>query len=212
MRQTTPQPSRTGSWTRPGTVDRPLRRPHPLPRGLDTDTANHCRRVAWYAAGFAERLGMPEEEVEVVRLGALMHDVGKTAVPVALLNKTESLSTVELTRLRTHCAAGERMTATMGLPKGVQEIVRHHHERWDGAGYPDGLAGEDIPFKARIVCIVDAFDAIITPRSYQAARSTRQALRILENESARLFDPELLDAFFLLMNPGKRLGLGPVAA
>lgn len=206
------QPDRARPWTRPNPVSRPVHRTYPLPRDLDTDTANHCRRVAWYAGGFAERLGMPEGEVEVVRLGALMHDVGKTEVPVALLNKADSLSTVELTRLRTHSGAGERMTAAMGLPKGVQEIVRHHHERWDGAGYPDGLAGEEIPFKARIVCIVDAFDAIITPRSYQAARSTRQALRILEDESARLFDPELLEAFFLLMNPGKRLGLGPVAA
>jgi putative nucleotidyltransferase with HDIG domain len=212
MRHAALQADRAESWTRPSSGSRPLRRPYSLPRGLDPDTANHCRRVAWYAAGFAERLGMPAGEVEVVRLGALMHDVGKATVPASLLNKADPLSTDERTRLRTHSTEGVRITASMGLPQGVQEIVRHHHERWDGAGYPDGLAGEDIPFKARIVCIVDAFDALLTPRSYQAARSPLQALKILEDEAAALFDPELIDAFFLLMSPGKRLGLGLAVA
>jgi hypothetical protein len=112
---------------------------------------------------------------------------------------------------RTRPSAGGRpLRRPYLLPRGLDPdtVNNCHRVAW----YPDGLAGEAIPFKARIVCIVDAFDALLTPRSYQAAHSTRQALKILEGEAARLFDPELLEAFFLLMSPGKRMGLGPVAA
>jgi putative nucleotidyltransferase with HDIG domain len=205
------RPNPVGSRSGPGTAPSPspARKPR-FPR-LDPETAGHSRRVAWYAAGFAERLGMGEREVELIRLGALMHDIGKAAVPLTLLNKADAPTADEWEHLRAHAAAGERMAAAMGLPKGVQEIIRHHHERWDGAGYPDGLSGEDIPRNARLVCIVDTYDAILTPRSYQAARSTRQALKIMEDQAAGLFDPELLNAFFVLMAP-RTLGLGSAAA
>jgi putative nucleotidyltransferase with HDIG domain len=183
----------------------------PLSPALDSETANHCRRVSWYATGFAERLGMDEREVEVIRLGALMHDIGKAALPSSLLEKPGALNPEEWVRLREHSATGERITAGLGLPMEVQEIVRHHHERWDGAGYPDGLAGEAIPRNARIVCIVDTYDAVLTDRSYQPARTTREALKVMEAQAAGLFDPELLEAFFLLMAP-RSLGLGSAAA
>jgi putative nucleotidyltransferase with HDIG domain len=183
----------------------------PLSPALDPETANHCRRVSWYASGFAERLGMDDREVEVIRLGALMHDVGKATLPGSLIEKPGALTTDEWARLREHAGTGERIAADLGLPNEVQAIVRHHHERWDGAGYPDGLAGEAIPRSARIVCIVDTYDAILTDRSYQPARTTREALKVMEAQAAGLFDPELLDAFFLLMAP-RSLGLGSAAA
>ena len=189
----------------------PPRRPGPLSDRLDPETASHCRRVAWYAGGFAERLGLSEWELETVRLGALMHDVGKIAVPTELLHKVDPLAPAERTRLQEHPLHGERIAASRGLSRPVQRIVRHHHERWDGAGYPDGLVGEDIPRHARIVTIVDTYDALLTTRSYQAARSTREVLGILEREAGRMFDPELLERFLVLMVSG-RVGEGTAVA
>lgn len=203
--------ARTQSGTTRASRSAPPPRPASVSDRLDPETASHCRRVAWYAGGFAERLGLSEWEVETVRLGALMHDVGKVVVPIGLLHKVDPLVPAERTRLQEHPLHGAQIAASMGLSEPVQRIVRHHHERWDGTGYPDGLVGEDIPRLARIVTIVDTYDALLTPRSYQAARSTREVLEILEHEAGRMFDPELLEHFLVLMVSG-RVGAGTAVA
>lgn len=170
-------------------------------RPLDTDTASHCERVARYAVRFANSLRIDARNLDAIQAGALLHDVGKVVLPPALVRKPGPLSVREWVRVRAHPLAGEAITAAMGLPEQVQKIVRHHHERWDGTGYPDGLSGLEIPPFARIVCIVDAFDALVSERCYDPARPVSEALRIMSAEAGRLFDPALFDAFLTLTTP-----------
>jgi putative nucleotidyltransferase with HDIG domain len=182
----------------PGTLAEPRGRGFSA-RWLDGATASHCERVGRYAARLAAAAGIQHRELEWVRLGGLLHDIGKAAVPRSVLNKPGRLNAGEWVRIRTHSIVGEEITAAMGLPAAVQRIGRHHHERWDGTGYPDGLSRDEIPVHARIVCVADVFDALASPRSYHVAHSRMAALRIMERQAGRLFDPDLLDTFRRLM-------------
>jgi putative nucleotidyltransferase with HDIG domain len=156
--------------------------------------AGHARRVARYAAGIGRQLGLPREEIGRIRWAAALHDVGKLEMPAGVVNKPGPLSELEYMMVRRHSAIGARIVARLG-DEELAAIVRHHHERLDGSGYPDGLAGEEIPLGARIVAVADTFDALTSTRPYQAALRPEEALRTLEAEAGTQLDPEVVDAF-----------------
>lgn len=161
----------------------------------DHYTAGHCERVAHYACELAEAIGFRGGDLEWLRLGAFLHDVGKTAIPPEILNKPGKLTEAEWALMKTHTVVGDRMTAELQFPWDVRPIVRNHHEHWDGGGYPDGLAGEQIPLTARILCVADVYDALTTTRSYRPALSSAEAVGIMARDSGRIFDPSLFDLF-----------------
>jgi HD-GYP domain-containing protein (c-di-GMP phosphodiesterase class II) len=154
----------------------------------------HARRVARHAAGVARQMDLPSLQVARVRRAAAVHDIGKLEMPPAIVNKPGPLSAEEFATVRWHAAAGARMVAALGDER-LAAIVRHHHERFDGAGYPDRLAGEEIPLGARIVAVADTFDALTSTRPYRAASRPRDALALLDVEAGAQLDPEVVSAF-----------------
>jgi len=165
---------------------------------VDRNTENHSRRVADYAVELARALGLGEREVEDIRAGAYLHDIGKIDVSVDVLRKAAGLSPEEMAEMRRHVDHGERLVRSMGgVLAHVIPIVAYHHERWDGRGYR-GLAGEAIPLGARIVAVADTYDALVSDRSYRRGRSAAQALAVLREERGRQFDPRVVDAFLAL--------------
>ncbi len=161
----------------------------------DRYTQGHCERVADVGCLLATDAGVPDDVLLWFRMGGLLHDVGKVMVPEEVLNKAGQLSPEEWVLMKEHPAAGERLVADANFPLEVMPMIRHHHERWDGNGYPDRLAGEATPFWARILCIADVYDALTTTRSYRKAFSTPEAVTIMRSDSGRGFDPSLLDIF-----------------
>jgi putative nucleotidyltransferase with HDIG domain len=161
----------------------------------DHYTQGHCDRVAAYACSLAEAAGMSTEDIKWFRMGAFLHDVGKVSVPREILNKAGMLSDDERAIMATHPAEGVALLAGIEFPWDIRPMVLHHHERWDGNGYPHGLGGTDIPFSARILTIADVYDALTTTRSYRPAYSPRRAWEMMSNQAGRTFDPELLPLF-----------------
>jgi cyclic di-GMP phosphodiesterase len=143
----------------------------------------HSDRLAGYAAQLGESLGMTGEDLKELRLGCLLHDIGKVAVPDSILLKAGRLNPQEIEIMRQHPVTGEKICAPLKSLRSVLPIIRHHHERMDGTGYPDGLFGEEIPLKARILQVADVYDALISDRPYREALSTREALKILHEEA-----------------------------
>jgi putative nucleotidyltransferase with HDIG domain len=161
----------------------------------DRHTLGHCERVADYACAIAKQLGFDEESLFWFRIGALLHDVGKFAVPADILNKATPLSPAERAMVEQHAEAGAQLLANVEFPWGVLPMIRHHHERWDGTGYPHGLVAEAIPLSARILCIADVYDALTTNRPYRQALTRDDALRTMRQEAGRVFDAALLERF-----------------
>ena len=161
----------------------------------DATTEHHCERLVLLAARVGEAVGLAKGELEALAYGALLHDVGKIGVPEAILLKPGPLDRDEWTVLRRHPEIGERICQPLGLSREFLPIIRSHHERWDGGGYPDGLVGYQIPIGARIVGIVDAFDAMTHDRPYRPSRTTAEALEELHRERNHHFDPELVSLF-----------------
>jgi putative nucleotidyltransferase with HDIG domain len=161
----------------------------------DPYTKGHTERVASYAMALANRLDMPEEDLRRIMFAALLHDIGKMGVLDAIINKPGPLSEEEWVLMRAHPVVGAAIVEKMEFLKGTVEIVRHHHESWNGRGYPDGLEGEDIPFGARIVTVADSFDAMTTDRPYRRALSIDEAVRRLEECAGVQFDARLVKAF-----------------
>jgi putative nucleotidyltransferase with HDIG domain len=176
----------------------------------DPYTAGHCSRVADYACRLAEDCGFAGRELTWFRMGGFLHDVGKTAVPLEILNKPGKLTDEEWVAMKNHTVAGADIVAKLNFPWEILPIVRSHHERWNGTGYPDGLAGEDIPFTARILCVADVYDALTTARSYRPALSREEALQIMERDAGIGLDPELFAKFRALLDaeeaPARRSG------
>jgi diguanylate cyclase (GGDEF)-like protein/putative nucleotidyltransferase with HDIG domain len=160
----------------------------------DAYTGSHSERVADLAARIAERLGLAAEEVELTRLAGSLHDLGKLAIPEEILRKPGKLTDAERLVLERHPQIGFRMLESLGVDP-VADWVLRHHERWDGAGYPDGLAGDDIPLGARIIFVADAFDAMTSDRIYRAPLSNNDAISELERCSGSQFDPDVVHAF-----------------
>ena len=165
----------------------------------DRYTAGHCSRVAEYTCLLAEAVGIRGRELTWLRMGAFLHDVGKTKVDVEILNKPDQLDAREWDEMRAHTVWGDEIVAELGFPYDIRAIVRNHHERWDGTGYPDRLAGEEIPLNARILCVADVFDALTTSRSYRPAMPVEKALTIMRELSGVAFDPHLLDVFIRVL-------------
>ena len=160
-------------------------------------TGSHSQRVARLAANLAAAVGLSPEDLEAVVAGALLHDVGKLGVPDAVLQKPGPLSDDERTLLRRHSEAGEAICRPLAMASLFGPIIRHHHERWDGSGYPDGLAGAAIPVGARVVAVVDAFDAIVHDRPYRPARSPREAVAEIRLGCGSQFDPTIARRFIV---------------
>jgi putative nucleotidyltransferase with HDIG domain len=167
----------------------------------DGYTEVHCERLAAFSVAVAERLEFGADELEAVRLGALLHDVGKIAIPDRVLLKPGSLTPSERTTMESHALIGERIVkAIHGIHDWTLACVRHHHERWNGGGYPDGLAGEDIPLAARIVGVVDVWDALSTKRPYKKARKEAMVRETLTKGRGVQFDPEIVDVFLRVLD------------
>ena len=162
----------------------------------DGYTESHCRRLALFSARMADRLGLPAAEIESIRLGALLHDVGKIGVRDEILLKPGRFSEPEMAEMRRHADIGHRIIRGIaGIHDTTCACVRHHHECWDGSGYPDGLAGEEIPLGARIVTVVDVWDALSTARPYKDAYPQPRVRSILRKGGGTQFDPALVDLF-----------------
>jgi putative nucleotidyltransferase with HDIG domain len=160
----------------------------------DHYTQGHCERVAFFACVLADSTGMDSRSLFWFRLGALLHDIGKIIVPTEVLNKAGNLTEEEWAIMKRHPEAGLDLVSDIDFPGDVRAIIRNHHERWDGKGYPDGLAGEEIPFAARILCVADVYDALTTARSYRDSLSHARAVEVMRGSPGQ-FDPQLLDAF-----------------
>lgn len=162
----------------------------------DQTTGGHCERVGQLASNLGEWLELPSESVFVLEQAGFLHDVGKIGVPDAILLKPSALSTEEWEVMRTHSVIGESIVRPLGSMRAVLPIVRHHHEQWDGGGYPDGLKGDSIPLEARVFQIVDAFDALTNARPYRSAVPVEQAVEILRDEAeAGKWDREMMQVF-----------------
>ncbi|GAA4002073.1 hypothetical protein GCM10022631_10870 [Deinococcus rubellus] len=165
----------------------------------DLETHGHTQRVANLAVQLGVALGLPPQDVDRLQEGAYLHDLGKLAVPDAILKKPGKLTPEEWSVMQTHVMQGWELAARIpNLAPAVLGLIRHHHELWDGTGYPDGLAGTTIPLLARIFTVCDVYDALISERPYKQAWSHADALQEIEHQSGRHFDPEVVQAFLSL--------------
>jgi len=158
----------------------------------DPHTHGHTRRVQAYALELAGRMRIPREEHEAVRAAALLHDIGKLAIPDHLLHKPGKLSEVEFQKVKAHPSVATDILANVQFPYPVLPAIRHHHERWDGSGYPDGLKGEEIPLAARVLAVADAFEALTSDRAWRGAKSHQEACALIEAWSGIQFDPAVV--------------------
>ncbi len=161
----------------------------------DSYTSGHAGRVADLAVAMAEELGMAEDKQEFLKYAGILHDVGKIGVDEGILNKRVPLLNSEWAAIREHPVIGETIIKKINFLFDISTVVRHHHERYDGQGYPDGLKGEAIPLEARIIAIADTYDAITSDRSYRKGRTPREAVQELRRIAGTQLDPELVNVF-----------------
>ncbi len=161
----------------------------------DPYTQGHSQKVSSYAVLVAEALGLSDWETEEVRLAAILHDIGKVGIPESILNKNGPLNPEEWETMKSHVQLGAKVLEPLRPLKRIQEMVKHHHEFFDGSGYPDGLGGDRIPLGARIIAIADAYDTITSERAYKKARTAEEAFAELERCDSAQFDPELVRLF-----------------
>ena len=167
----------------------------------DTYTFGHCERVAEFAARVAGALGLPDSELTVIRMGAYLHDLGKVKVPDEILNKPGKLSEEEMDVMRKHPVFGIEMLAGVDFPWDIKPIIRWHHEKYDGSGYPDRLCGDEIPIAAQVIGIADMYDALTSTRSYRPAMSHHRAVEEIRQASA-WWHPDVVDAFMTSIGSG----------
>jgi len=161
----------------------------------DQPTQSHIRRVQLYAARLAKAAGLSADEIQGVKTAALLHDIGKLAVPEHILSKPGPLTQEEFQKIRIHPQVGAEIIAAVPFPYPVAPLILSHHERWDGKGYPQGLGGEEIPIGARILTVVDYYDAVTTERPYHRALNQESAIAVLKHEAGRALDPRLVTTF-----------------
>jgi len=167
----------------------------------------HCERLAALAVRVAELLGLPADEIETIRLGAILHDVGKIGIPDRVLLKPSALDDEERGIIETHPEIGDKLLEPLDLLDGARPIVRHHHERWDGTGYPDRLAASAIPLGARIVAVADSVEVMSSRQLYRQPRTAEQIVEELHTWRGKQWDPEIVDLVLALIASGE-LGLG----
>lgn len=179
----------------------------------DQITHGHIRRVQVLAVALARQVGVTDEsQIKAIEAAALLHDMGKLAVPEYILNKPGALTPAEFERMKLHAAAGADILSAIDFPYPVVPIVRHHHESWDGSGYPAGLKGSDIPIGARVLSVVDCFDALTSDRPYRPRLTDEDALQIVSERRGTMYDPLIVDAFLELYGTLKRRGQLPTEA
>jgi putative nucleotidyltransferase with HDIG domain len=161
----------------------------------DAYTGKHAERVARYAIAIGRELGLPRPDAPEIEFGFLLHDIGKLAVPDSILFKPGPLTAEERLLMSRHTIVGAEIMRDIEFLAEASKVVRSHHERWDGSGYPDGLAGEEIPLTARVFAVADVFDALTTDRPYRPALSFEEAHEMILAESGRHFDPDVVAAF-----------------
>jgi putative two-component system response regulator len=167
----------------------------------DGYTEGHCHRLANYATALGRRLHLGPDELQALHRGGFLHDIGMLAVPDVVLRKTGSLSAEEFEAIKSHTVIGESLLSHLHSLHPVRPIVRSHHERRDGSGYPDGLSGDDIPLLAQILSVTDAYDALTSPRPYQPEKSPAEAIDVLRQEVARgLRREDLVEHFAEIVN------------
>ncbi|MCW3001716.1 MAG: hypothetical protein JWQ20_1014 [Conexibacter sp.] len=172
----------------------------------DRSTEEHTRRVAEWAVAIGETLGLSAGRLRDLALGGLLHDIGKLSIPDAILGKPGALTGAEMDVIRRHPVLGDDLLVELGYPERIRAVVRGHHERLDGTGYPDGLRGDELDLETRILAVADVWDALVSPRVYRAAWSRERAMALLVEESATAFDPSCVDALRTLT------GVEPAAA
>lgn len=161
----------------------------------DKYTSGHSQRVAEVSVAIAKELGMLQGSIDKIRLAGLVHDIGKIGVKESILNKVGKLTDEEYQHIKSHCEAGEHILIPIVEDEEILKAVRHHHERYDGRGYPDGLSGEQIPLGARILAVADAYDAMISERPYREAMSAEATCTEIECGKGTQFDSKVVDAF-----------------
>ena len=172
----------------------------------DQVTHGHIRRVQRYTMALAEALGIKEEkQLDAIRAAALLHDTGKLAVPEYILNKPGPLTPSEFERMKVHATVGADILKSIDFPYPVEPIVRHHHENWDGTGYPAGLRGQEIPLGARILSVVDCYDALTSDRPYRPRYSREHSEQVLRERRDVWYDPWVVDRFLSLLDHLERL-------
>jgi response regulator RpfG family c-di-GMP phosphodiesterase len=162
----------------------------------------HARRVSFYAGLLAERMSLKADELEEVRVAAFLHDLGKVGVPTDLLLRAGALDSNERAIVEQHPAIGERLVKPLAIPNAIASAIRHHHEWWDGTGYPDGLKGEEIPRTSRLISVVDAFDAMSSERPYRRALARSTAINEIRHFAGSQFDPHFAKEFLVILETG----------
>lgn len=169
----------------------------------DRSTGEHCHRVAYYSAKLARAYGFSEKETGNLKKAALLHDIGKIAIPDAILNKPDRLTDDEYEIMKTHTTAGAELLKGFTMVEHVSEGALYHHERYDGKGYPEGLKGNDIPLYGRIIAVADTFDAMTANRVYRGALDMDHVVKELRDGRGTQFDPKLDDIFLKLIADGE---------
>ncbi len=165
----------------------------------DRHTAGHCGRLALMAVSLGIAMGLARASLIALYRGGYLHDVGKVGIPDSILFKPDKLTAEEWVTMRSHTTRGEDICRHLATLSPVLPIIRHHHERWDGSGYPDGLRGEQIPLLARVLQVADIYDALTSPRPYKPAYTPERALEIIAQETDRGWrDPQIVELFFRL--------------
>ena len=165
----------------------------------DISTRGHCERVAKYATALARRMGFDSTGIEEIQNAALLHDIGKIGIRDDILLKTQKLTPEEEAEIRSHPIYGDKILSSLKFLGKVALTVKYHHERWDGAGYPSGLTGAQIPLASRILAVCDAFDTITSDRPYRPARTPEEAVKELKTASGQQFDPEVVDKLLVMV-------------
>ena len=166
----------------------------------DTYTRGHSDRVSEYSVLIGTKLGLPEEQLKILRIGGLFHDIGKIGIPDSILQKNAKLTDDEYSEIKNHPSIGAHILGAASIFKDIIPIVKHHHERYDGKGYPSGLAGENIPYLARITAVADTFDAMTSRRSYRDALDLQYVKDEFERCKGTQFDPQIAEVFINILN------------
>jgi putative nucleotidyltransferase with HDIG domain len=163
------------------------------------DIAGHSCRVSHQALSWGQALGLGEHDLALLRIGSLLHDIGTLGIPDVILLKPGALTEEERNIIRRHPVYGAELVSSIPSLQGAVPIIKYHHERWDGTGYPDKLKGEGIPLLARVCSIIEVFDTLMSDQIYRRAQSQSQTLQLVEQESGRAFDPEIAAALIKIM-------------
>ena len=166
----------------------------------DTYTRGHSDRVSEFSVLIGKKLGLPEEQLKILRIGGLFHDIGKIGIPDSILQKETKLTDDEYSEIKNHPSIGAHILGAASIFKDIIPIVKHHHERYDGKGYPSGLAGENIPYLARITAVADTFDAMTSKRSYRDALDLQYVKDEFERCKGTQFDPQIAEVFINILN------------